>query len=87
MDRNKETYLVMLQETDPEHSFGDSIRSSFFTASNFKKAYTLALDQSNINDPSPGYRAALEQLRRNQAVTVREKHGSIQTIIALIKKY
>jgi hypothetical protein len=87
MDPSRETYLVMIQETDPTLSFGESIRASFFTASNFKKAYNMAIDRSKIGDPRPGYRAALSHVRSSLAVTIKDRDGSKETIISVIFKY
>lgn len=87
MDLNKEIYLVLLESTDPSLSLGESIRESFFVTRNFKKAYYMAIDLSGIKDPAPGYRRALDEVRSHNAATIRDRSGSKQTIISVIKKY
>ena len=87
MDSKKEIYLVIAEDSEGGLSFGEAIRSTCMAATNFKKAYDLALSISSIHDPAPGYRAALERVNREWAVEVSERFGSKKVTIALIKKY
>lgn len=87
MDLNKEIYLVMLQDTDPTLPLGESIRGSFFVTRNFKKAYHMAIDLSGIHDPAPGYKGALNAIRAKNVAIIRDRTGSKETIISVIKKY
>jgi hypothetical protein len=87
MNSKKETYLIISEDQDPTLSFGEAIRSTCATASNFKKAYDIALSLSGITNPSPGYRASLERVNREWATEVKERFGSTKVTIALVKKY
>jgi hypothetical protein len=87
MDTKKETYLVISEATDPRLSFGQAIRATVATATNFRKAYDLALSMGEITNPNLGYRAALERTNGELAFQLEEKDGSKKVTIALIKKY
>jgi len=87
MNSSKETYLVIAEATDPRLSFGQAIRSTVAVASNFRKAYDLALSMGEITEPNLGYRAALERTNGELAFQLEQKDGSKKVTIALIKKY
>lgn len=87
MDSKKETYLIIAEGSNPSLSFGQQIRATVATASNFRKAYDLALSMGDIVDPNLGYRAALERTNGELAFQLEEKDGSKKVTIALIKKY
>jgi hypothetical protein len=87
MNCKKEAYIIIVDEGDPSLTFGQHIRSTVFTASNFKKAYDIALSMGNIVNPNLGYRAALERTNGEYAFQLKEKDGSKKVTIALVKKY
>lgn len=87
MDSKKETYIVIAEAHDPRLSFGEAIRATVATASNFRKAYDLALSMGGINDPDLGYRSALERTNRDYALQLGDRGGSAKVTIALVKKY
>jgi hypothetical protein len=87
MDSKKETYIIIAESHDPRLSFGEAIRATVATASNFRKAYDLALSMGDIKDPNLGYRSALEQTNRAYAFQLEERDGSKKVTIALVKKY
>lgn len=87
MDSKKEIYLIITEDSDPGLPFGEAIRATCATATNFKKAYELALSMSGIRDPRPGYRAALERVRAEWAIQLSDRLGSTKCTIALVKKY
>lgn len=87
MDKSKEIYLVISDAHDPSLEFGESIRETTAVASNFKKAYDLALSMGNIKVPTIGYRAALERTNRDKAFQLEDQLGPSKVTIALIKKW
>jgi hypothetical protein len=87
MNSKKETYLIISDHVDPRLSFGQSIRATVAVASNFRKAYDLALSMAEIIEPNLGYRAALERTNGEFALQLEDKDGSKKVTIALIKKY
>lgn len=87
MDSSKELYLVIGDNTPPNMEFGRAIRASTAVATNFRKAYDLALSIGEIKNPNLGYRAALERTNRQYACQLEDSDGSSKVTIALIKKY
>lgn len=87
MDSKKEIYIVISDSHDPRLSFGEAIRATVATATNFRKAYDLALSMGDIQDPNLGYRAALERTNQEYAFQLEERDGSKKVTIALVKKY
>lgn len=87
MDSKKETYIIISDVNNPRLSFGEAIRATVATASNFRKAYDLALSMGDIKDPATGYRSALERTNREYAFQLEDRDGSKKVTIALVKKY
>ncbi len=87
MDSKKEIYLIISDGSNPTLTFGQQIRATVATATNFRKAYDLALSMGDIVDPNLGYRAALERTNGQHAFQLEEKDGSKKVTIALVKKY
>jgi hypothetical protein len=87
MDKSKEIYLIIADNHDPTLEFGEAIRATTAVATNFKKAYELALSMGEIKVPSLGYRSALERTNRDLAFQLEDKVGPSLVTIALIKKW
>lgn len=87
MDHKKEIYLVISDQHDPSHTFGQSIRATCQTATNFKRAYDLALSIGEIREPSLGYKASLARCESEWAVQLECKVSSNKVTIALVKKW
>jgi len=87
MNSRSEIYIIISDGINPSLSFGQQIRSTVSTATNFRKAYDLALSMSGIINPSLGYRAALERTNGELALQLEEKDGSKKVTIALVKKH
>lgn len=87
MDNNKEIYLIISDQHNPSHTFGQSIRATCQTARNFKKAYDLALSMGEIIEPSLGYKASLARCEGEWAVQLECKISSNKVTIALVKKW
>jgi len=87
MDSSKELYLIIAENHNPELEFGRAIRETTAIATNFRKAYDLALSLGEITDPNLGYRSALERTNRTYACQLGDSAGSALVTIALIKKY
>jgi len=87
MDSKKELYLIITDRIDPMMEFGSAIRATTAIATNFRKAYDLALSMGEIKNPSLGYRSAMEKTNRAYAVRLEDSDGSSQVTIALVKKY
>jgi len=87
MNNKNETYIIISDAIDINLTFGQQIRSTVVVASNFKKAYDIAISMGDITNPNLGYRAALERTNGEYAFQLEEKDGSKKVTIALIKKY
>ena len=84
---SNETYLIIVDKVDPMLSFGEAIRATTAVASNFKKAYRLALSMGEISDPDRSYRVSLNTVNRAAAISVSDTSGSGKVTIARIKKW
>jgi hypothetical protein len=87
MNSKKETYLIIVDGSNPTLTFGQQIRATVATATNFRKAYDLALSMGELTNPNLGYRAALERTNNEYAFQLEEADGSKKVTIALVKKY
>ncbi|MFW9948500.1 MAG: hypothetical protein ACFFKA_00065 [Candidatus Thorarchaeota archaeon] len=87
MDSSKELYLILTDSSNPTLTLGQNIRATTAIATNFRKAYDLALSMAAITEPSLGYRAALEKTNGQYVCQLSNKDGSSKVTIALIKKY
>jgi len=67
--------------------FGSQIRATTAIATNFRKAYDLALSMGELKDPKLGYKAAMDRTNRQYACQLEDKVGSDKVTIALVKKY
>ena len=81
-----EIYIIITDKVNPKLSFGEAIRDSTYTTTNFKKAYENALSLGEIHDPSIGYRAALERVSNQYAAQIDDKSTPRKVTIARIKK-
>lgn len=88
MDSSKELYVVIgYSVVDPKLSYGEALRSTMAVATNFKKAYNLALEIGQISDPRLGYKAALERSKEDYAVRLEDQDGSVKSVIVRVKKW
>lgn len=87
MDKN-EIYLVVSDvAVNPRLSFGEAIRATTAVASNFKKAYNLALSMGEIPNPDRSYKVALNIVKRDLAVQLSNQSGPGKVTISRIKKW
>jgi hypothetical protein len=84
---SKEIYLIISNEVDPTLPFGEAIRATTAAATNFKKAYELALSMGNISLPKLGYKSALSYVTSHYALQLEDKVGTGKITIVLIKKW
>lgn len=82
-----EAYIIIADILDPTLEFGEAIRASTATATNFKKAYDMALSLGKIKDPRLGYKASLERVTNEYAVQIEDKTAPKKVTIARVKKY
>lgn len=81
------TYIVIVDNMDPTAEFGEALSGSMAAASNFKKAYELALSMGEIPDPDLKYKTALGRCNEKRAVIVQSTAGPQQSTIVQVKKY
>jgi hypothetical protein len=86
MNRN-EIYLIISYEVDPSLPFGEALRSTTAAATNFRKAYDIALSMGNISLPRLGYKSALAHVSSQYALQLEDKVGTGKVTIVLIKKW
>lgn len=82
-----ETYIIIVDMLDPTLEFGEAIRASTATATNFKRAYNIALSLGRITEPRIGYKASLERVTNEYAVQIEDKTAPKKVTIARVKKY
>jgi hypothetical protein len=86
MRNNKEIYIIISNSTNPSLRFGEAIRESTYAATNFRKAYDMALILGRIKEPRVGYRAALERVTSEFAVQLEDKLAQLKVTIVRVKK-
>jgi hypothetical protein len=84
---NDEVYIVIADILNPSLEFGEAIRESTITATNFKKAYDMALIIGKIHEPRIGYKASLRKVTNEYAVQIEDKSTPKKVTIARVKKY
>jgi hypothetical protein len=85
--RNKDIYLIMSSKSDPTRTLGENLRDTCMTATNFKRAYDLALSLSGITAPSIGYKSALRRLQNEGAITVTDELRPEESVIVSVKSW
>lgn len=86
MPKNEIYIIIADKPVDPSLQLGAAIREGTVTATQFKRAYTIALQVGEIHDPRIQYRAALERVTNEYAVQIEDKSGPNKVVIARVKK-
>jgi hypothetical protein len=68
-------------------SLGEELRSTMMASNTFKKAYQTGLSIAGIRAPSIGYRKAIDRVRAEGAVQVRDRQNpDAEITVVQIKK-
>jgi hypothetical protein len=72
---------------DMPSSLGEELRSTMIASNTFKKAYQTGLSIAGIRTPSIGYRKAVDRVRAEGAVQIRDKQNpDAEIVVVQIKK-